>query len=199
MRLSPVVLALLTLAATPLAAQWDTTTAFGRVVQRRFAEIAPPDSALRPGETQHSGPLVRWMSDSTVIDYTQFNIEFYRRVSPRECFLAFAAPDGAADLFRLMQLRSDSSDAERLAGYIALAGRNLTEREPAQLIASATQVQKMMRGMLSHASPKEGRFIRKQVMTQPGKTCVLIPWVLRRLVGKSPARIAPVLRMMLAP
>lgn len=183
-------LALTLAAAPPLSAQWDSTTAFGRVLQRRFAEIDVPDSK--------SGPLVQWMPDSTVIGYARFSIEFFRLVSPRECFLAFAAPEGAADLFRLLQQRSDSSHAEGLAGYIVLGARNLAQREPAYPVASVKDVRRVMRGLISHGSTKERRFIRKQVVSPPGKTCVLAPWLYRRLVGKS-ARIAPVLRNMLAP
>lgn len=187
-------LLLLMLLASPLAAQdFDTTTVFGRVMQRRMADL--DENPAFTGSELLDGPLGRSFSrlnDTLLVALARLMADGMSRVPAGRCNL-LGSPDDQTAMTALAG-GSDSLEAERWAALIEEILWLEVEDAPVGAVASPDVGMGTFMGLMVRASPKELLAIRKARENRTEGACLMVPWILRQIARKTPTRAGPVLR-----
>ena len=191
MRLLP--LLLLALAISPLAAQdFDTTTVFGRVMQRRSDRIRQnPVIREAGGEVKMNESDIARLDDSDLV-----------RVA-RLIFQSFLGPNGdcanlqgrpRVGIQEMLDPGMDSLEAESWAGVMERLAALATDSSPPRATATPEQVSALFRAIYHHSTTKERLAFDKAVALAGPAPCRFFSWIANRIVVKPPATAAPIVR-----
>lgn len=203
MRFLPILLVALS-ATTPLAAQFDTTTVAGRVLQRRVSAMEV-DSTLKGYVDQgvisyesglDAANLFR-MDDQAVLLFAHLLSRVIESTSPEECTQIMNSAGGGQDFWLLVGRTADSLEAEDWARLLTQMVWNQVEQRPAGTVATADDVQGVLVSLIQHSPAKEQEMVVKAA-GRPDAGCLLTPWMMNRLVIKNSPRAAALIRGLMA-
>jgi hypothetical protein len=189
---------LLALAVTSsLSAQdFDTTTVFGRVMQRRSDRIRQNPAFQAAGVRSHmtEADLSR-LEDSDLVRMA--GLMFRTMMGPNgDCTNLESQPK--FDIQDMLDPGMDSLEAESWAGVMERLAALVTDSSPPRLAATPEQASALFRALYNHADGKERLTFDKAVAVAGTAPCRFFSWLVDRIMVKPPATAAPIVRQFFA-
>ncbi|HEV8125009.1 MAG TPA: hypothetical protein VGP80_12230 [Gemmatimonadales bacterium] len=196
-------LLLLTLATTPLAAQFDTSTVAGRVLERRMAALED-DSTIKQfadlGRLDYASGLgaanLARLDDQSVLLFARLLSRGMVRTSAEDCARVMGSPTGGDEFWLIMGQSADSLEAEEWATLLTQVVWAEVEQRSPNPVATPGQVELALISVIRHSPGKQQEMIGK-IAQGPDAACRLTPWMMTRLMVKTPAHAATLIRGMM--
>jgi hypothetical protein len=175
--------------AAPLAAQdFDTTTVFGRAMQRRLAA----DPTLTESDFSAVGRDLSRLDDTMVVAFARLMAAGIGRIPAEHCDILDRQDDFG--FMNVLAGGADSSEAEQWVTVLGEIFRPQIENTPVGAVAPPGVAAAMLTALTTRTSPKEQQAFAKARRLQVQGPCLMMPLVLGRLAGKNPGHVAPILR-----
>jgi hypothetical protein len=193
-------LLLLALDPADALAQFDSTTVFGRLVNRRFEQLVE-DPAFLALNTSGGVEAIDWdnielgtLDDPTLVNLFRMVGVALRRMTPEQCTRALSS--GEMEMMMIMgSTVPDSVEAEEWADMMEQVFWAGAMPGPMGTVAPPDQVAELA-GKILLGLPLDTRRLMVTLRDQDdsGSTCAVVPMVLGKLSAGDPALAAPMIR-----